>query len=118
MERVPKDSVFEVEMIYDIYKQDDTDFLKHLFQAMHLLEDSFLGGSGSRGSGKIKFENPKINFRGKESYYKTPKSEEKSITLDEILKDIKDKPEASIPKKLYDEFEKIAWIKEEEKKHE
>jgi CRISPR-associated protein Csm3 len=118
MERVPKDSIFEIEMIYDIYKPDDINFLKYLFQAMHLLEDSFLGGSGSRGSGKIKFENPKISFRGKESYYKTPKSEEKPITLDEILKDIKNKTEASIPKRLYDEFMNIQWRIEGEKKTE
>lgn len=114
MERVPKNSVFEVEMIYDIYKEDDVDFIKYLFQAMHLLEDSFLGGSGSRGSGKIKFENPKISFRSKENYYMTPNSEEKIIRLDEIIKDINDKPEASVPKKLYDQFEKIPWVKKKE----
>ncbi|MCS7250737.1 MAG: type III-A CRISPR-associated RAMP protein Csm3 [candidate division WOR-3 bacterium] len=120
MERVPKDSIFEIEMIYDIYKDDDVDFLKYLFQAMNLLEDNFLGGSGSRGSGKIKFENPKISFRGKEKYYKTPNSEEKIIQLDEILKEAKNNSEISIPKRLYDRFEEIKKqleeiIKEEEK---
>ena len=113
MERVPKDSVFECEMIYDIYKPDDVEFLKYLFLAMHLLEDSFLGGSGSRGSGKIKFKNFKITFRHKEKYYNPPEGkegEEEVINLDEILKDIKD--EDSVPKKLFDKFNEIKWMKE------
>jgi CRISPR-associated protein Csm3 len=116
MERVPKDSIFEVEMIYDIYKQDDVDFLKYLFQALHLLEDSFLGGSGSRGSGKIKFENPKITFRGKESYYKTRDGTEKTINnLAEILAEIlRENTDASVPKKIYDRFMEINWIREDE----
>jgi len=110
MERVPKNSVFEVEMIYDIYKSDDIEFIKYLFLAMHLLEDSFLGGSGSRGSGKIKFKNPKITFRHKEKYYTKQNGEEEVINLQEILKDIK--PEDSIPKKLFDKFDEIQWKKE------
>jgi CRISPR-associated protein Csm3 len=111
MERVPKDSVFEVEMIYDIYTSNDFNFLKYLFQAMALLEDSFLGGSGSRGSGKIKFENPRITFRSKNDYYKKHNGEELEIKLEKILENSPHEP--SIPKKLFDEFDKIQWVKKE-----
>ncbi len=108
LERVPKDSVFEVEMIYDIYHPDDEQFIKYLFQAMHLLEDSFLGGSGSRGSGKVKFENPKIVFRCKENYYKKTNGEESPIDITQLLKDASS--DSSIPKKLFDDFDQIPWI--------
>lgn len=60
MERVPADSVFEVEMLFDIYKSDDVQKLKKIFAGMTLLEDSSLGGGGSRGSGKVVFENIRI----------------------------------------------------------
>ncbi len=69
MERVPADSVFEVEMVYDIYKTTDLVKLQKLFEAMHLLEDSTLGGSGSRGAGKIAFENFEIEKRDLDYYH-------------------------------------------------
>ncbi len=72
MERVPAGSEFEFEMIFDIYRNEDRDLLKSLFSAMHLLENSALGGSGTRGYGKIRFEIEKQEFRSVE-YYKTGK---------------------------------------------
>lgn len=68
IERVPADSVFEVEILFDLYKNDDEQKLKKVFEGMALLEDSALGGGGSRGSGKIAFENFKIIKRGLEYY--------------------------------------------------
>ncbi|MEW6375031.1 MAG: type III-A CRISPR-associated RAMP protein Csm3, partial [Thermodesulfobacteriota bacterium] len=70
MERVPAGSEFHFEMIFDIYRNEDKNLLKSLFSAMHLLENSALGGSGTRGHGKIKFEVEKQEFRSVE-YYKT-----------------------------------------------
>ncbi|KAA0243482.1 MAG: hypothetical protein EDM70_10650 [Candidatus Brocadia sp. AMX2] len=70
MERVPADSVFEVEMLFDLYKNDDIQKLKKVFEGMMLLEDSALGGSGSRGSGKVVFENIKIMKRSLAYYTK------------------------------------------------
>ena len=75
MERVPTDSVFEVEMLFDLYKEGDTQKLKKVFEGMMLLEDSALGGSGSRGSGKVVFEDIKITKRSIE-YYTEEKEEE------------------------------------------
>lgn len=72
MERVPAGSEFSFEMIFDIYRNEDKELLKNLFSAMHLLENSALGGSGSRGHGKIKFKVEKQEFRSVE-YYKTGK---------------------------------------------
>lgn len=70
MERVPAGSKFIFEMIFDVYANGDTERLKSLFTAMYLLENSALGGSGSRGHGKVKFENLAVEYRPVE-YYKT-----------------------------------------------
>lgn len=58
MERVPKDSEFDFEMVYGIYDindggEKDSEFIDKVFGAIKLLEDSTLGGSGSRGYGKV-----------------------------------------------------------------
>ncbi|TXT61146.1 MAG: hypothetical protein BAJALOKI3v1_820001 [Promethearchaeota archaeon] len=57
-------------MIYDIYNQKDIDFLLYVFQSMKLLEDDYLGGSGTRGSGQIEFRDISINVK-EEKYYNT-----------------------------------------------
>lgn len=46
-----------------------------LLESMALLEDNYLGGSGSRGYGKIIFDKIKVSKRGKD-YYKEAKEEE------------------------------------------
>lgn len=73
MERVPAGSEFTFEIIFDVYRDKDRELLKHLFTAMHLLENTSLGGSGTRGHGQIKFEIEKQEFRSVE-YYKTGKN--------------------------------------------
>lgn len=63
MERVFKDSKFNVEFVLQVYSMDEDNGLSNfnkLKNALKLLEDSTLGGGGSRGSGKVsfKFSNP------------------------------------------------------------
>lgn len=60
MERVPVGSYFDFEMTYFLFDVEnlatkDVDLLDKVFLALRLLEDSALGGSGSRGSGQIRF---------------------------------------------------------------
>lgn len=88
MERVPAGSKFCFEAIFDVYNGKDKELLKNFFTAMHLLEESALGGSGSRGSGRIKFDDLSIEFRPV-TYYQTGNSQ-KSIDLkgSETLKDL------------------------------
>jgi len=45
-----------------------------LHEGFKLLEDDYLGGGGSRGSGRVKFEKVKVVFRSKE-YYENEKEE-------------------------------------------
>jgi len=58
MERIHKDSKFDIEFVLQVYSMDNdngkSNFEK-LVKAIRLLEDSTLGGGGSRGSGKVEF---------------------------------------------------------------
>jgi len=65
-ERVPAGAVFDFQMIYRIFDMDDggqtdQENLQVLLKAMRLLEEDALGGSGSRGYGRIKFNHLKLD---------------------------------------------------------
>jgi len=47
---------------------NDFERLSYVFEALQLVEDDYLGGSGSRGSGKIRFESIKLTARSKKDY--------------------------------------------------
>ena len=69
IERVVKGSNFEYEIIFNIYKEEnDKKLIKKFIEGMKLLEDDYLGGSGSRGYGKIKFKELKAIYKPKEYY--------------------------------------------------
>jgi CRISPR-associated protein Csm3 len=70
-ERVPAGSEFEVEITYEKFDKQDEDRLRIVFEGMKLLEDNYLGGGGSRGNGRVKFENIKILYKSKEFYQGT-----------------------------------------------
>lgn len=67
-ERVPKGAQFEGEIVLTQYVEEDERLLDLLLQGMKLLEDNYLGGSGSRGAGKVKFKDIKIYVRDKDYY--------------------------------------------------
>lgn len=55
-ERVPAGAVFSAEFIINVWDDDDEQELLTLFErGVRLLENDYLGGSGSRGYGQIKF---------------------------------------------------------------
>ncbi|MHA1974146.1 MAG: type III-A CRISPR-associated RAMP protein Csm3 [Candidatus Hodarchaeales archaeon] len=95
MERVPAGAIFrEFELVYSLYQQGDEDEnadverLPKVFEAMQLVEDDYLGGLGSRGSGKIKFEKIVIEFRPGNSYGKISKRipySENELELPQII---------------------------------
>ncbi len=56
IERVPAGAEFEFEIIYNVENLDDLkDDIINLLTGLELLEDDYLGGQGSRGSGKVQF---------------------------------------------------------------
>lgn len=55
-ERVPAGAVFNAEFIINVWDDDNEAVLMELFnKGLRLLENDYLGGSGSRGYGQIKF---------------------------------------------------------------
>ena len=93
-ERVVAGAEFEFEIIYNVEELAHwNDDLKNLLTAMILLEDSYLGGSGSRGYGKVKFNLELVEFKTPE-YYRTGNDDHKVIIneakgkpVSEVLKD-------------------------------
>jgi CRISPR-associated protein Csm3 len=58
-ERVPQGAEFELSMVLNVMRDDKghtEDFLPEVWSAMQLLQDDYLGGSGSRGNGQISFK--------------------------------------------------------------
>lgn len=70
MERVPAGAIFDhAEMVFSLYEgkgcsaQKDLERMSVLLEAMQLVEDDYLGGLGSRGSGKVAFTNIQVSLR-------------------------------------------------------
>lgn len=71
IERVPAGTVFgPAEMVFTLYGKEDLALFKHVIEGLQLLEDDYLGGSGSRGSGKVQFTDITLTTRGGADYTK------------------------------------------------
>jgi CRISPR-associated protein Csm3 len=68
LERVPAGARFKVRMVLDILCEEDKVLAARLVAGLRLLEDDALGGGGSRGSGRVRFTNLAMVWRG-ESFY-------------------------------------------------
>jgi CRISPR-associated protein Csm3 len=60
-ERVPAGAVFDFKLGMKILNDGEEDFVETVLAGLKLLELDGIGGSGSRGYGKIKFENLQLN---------------------------------------------------------
>lgn len=79
IERVPADSAFEFELIYTVFKMTNekheelaNEDLDNLRMALLMLEHNFLGKSGTRGYGKVKFEFAEPIWLEKKTYQTDP----------------------------------------------
>lgn len=69
LERVPAGAKFDFEIIYNVFDDQKRDsHLNHLIKAIRILEDDYLGGQGSRGCGKICFDNVTITTKSIDDY--------------------------------------------------
>jgi CRISPR-associated protein Csm3 len=70
-ERVPAGAEFDLEIILQIFDTDNENNLKKIVkEGLGLVQKSYLGGSGSRGYGKVKFYNMKIDGQSWEEFDK------------------------------------------------
>ncbi len=66
-ERVPAGVVFNLDITYRVFDIDDDggkkdeELFKYVLEGLKLIEKDALGGSGSRGYGKVKFTDLKVN---------------------------------------------------------
>ena len=61
IERVPAGVVFDLHIVLKNYEKSDEDNLEIIKKGLKLLENDALGGSGSRGSGRIEFLDLKVD---------------------------------------------------------
>lgn len=93
LERVPAGAIFggdqQAEIVYGLYEGDDCnlgDDIKRLaviVEGLSLLEDDYLGGAGSRGSGKVKFINFKVMAKIRKDA-KNPAETKKDYAFDNL----------------------------------
>ena len=78
-ERVPAGAIFgPFQIVHSLYTQDQNDwsdqlenelqFFDTVLKGMELLEDDYLGGAGSRGSGQVAFAHLTMVFKSRECY--------------------------------------------------
>jgi CRISPR-associated protein Csm3 len=54
IERVPAGAKFNFEVVVNVFDEDEEDLVEKLKEGFTMLEENYLGGSGSRGYGKVK----------------------------------------------------------------
>jgi CRISPR-associated protein Csm3 len=68
LERVPAGARFKLRMVLDLLCAEDSILPALLVQGLRLLEDDALGGGGSRGNGRVSFDNLKLTWRNRDYY--------------------------------------------------
>lgn len=87
LERVPANTLFApMELVFSLYLAEDIALFGHLLSAMKLVEDDYLGGQGSRGSGKVRFEDIRLTCK-KGDTYETVGEKGPYGTLDQLLQE-------------------------------
>ena len=74
---------FNLEIIFFFFFETETKNLIKLLEALKLLENNYLGGSGSRGSGQVSFKN--ITIVKRDVGYYTEDAEEDIIVENEDI---------------------------------
>lgn len=75
IERVPAGAIFSLNLILNIWTdEDEKTLMDNVFASLQLLTDDYLGGSGSRGYGQVSIKIDKISER-KMNYYFEGKEE-------------------------------------------
>lgn len=76
IERIPASAEFSTEIVLNIWDEDsESDMLNILEEGINLLENDYLGGSGSRGYGQIKIEQVKKEYLSEQTCWKPEKKE-------------------------------------------
>lgn len=91
LERVPAGARFHFEMVYNIEASQPVETnqdLTNLLENLSLLEDDYLGGHGSRGYGKIRFDLEELSGRKVEYYSATTDAERQAASVTHKVKTV------------------------------
>jgi CRISPR-associated protein Csm3 len=76
LERVPSGAKFLFELVLNVFDEDnENELVSDLFKALNLVQNDYIGGSGSRGSGQIAFRIETVSERTN-AYYNREITEE------------------------------------------
>jgi len=64
LERVPAGARFQIRLVMDVLCEEDKELFSRVVEGLRLMEDDSLGGGGSRGSGRVRFSDLKLTWRG------------------------------------------------------
>jgi len=69
LERVPAGAVFNMRMILNVYDGDEeTEMLNKIFEGLVLVQNDYLGGKGTRGSGEVDIKISRLKYKDKVAY--------------------------------------------------
>ena len=84
-ERVPAGAIFEkMQIVFSIFHADDHRRFLDVLAALQLVEDDYLGGHGSRGSGRVAFQKLKLICKSAADYAGEPTYKTECQTLQEL----------------------------------
>jgi len=85
VERVPAGAEFKFELVYTVEDRNQViEDLQNIVFALAILEDDALGGHGSRGYGKVKFQNFNFSYRSLEQYQQITNNTPGTSTLQSL----------------------------------
>ncbi|MCU0445281.1 MAG: type III-A CRISPR-associated RAMP protein Csm3 [Microscillaceae bacterium] len=80
-ERVPAGAIFSLNIVLNVFDDEhlkseakvqkafgEKELLEHLFKGLQMIQDDYLGGAGSRGSGQVSFKITEIKERTRNYY--------------------------------------------------
>lgn len=69
IERVPAGAIFsDMQIVFNVYDEGDFKRFGDVLTALQLVEDDYLGGQGSRGSGRVQFTKLKLTCKSTKKY--------------------------------------------------
>lgn len=90
LERVPAGAVFNMRMILNVYKGDDEKaMLDKILEGLVLVQNDYLGGKGTRGSGEVDIKISQLQYKDKKVYEEAGKwerYENKEVKIPDELK--------------------------------
>lgn len=87
-ERVPAGADFNLNLVLNIFEGDafdENELVNNTFKSLQLVQDDYIGGSGSRGYGQVKFEVNEVIIRSS-AYYQGSAEEDTKTQRNELTK--------------------------------